>query len=323
MSTTLAARLSAQLLSGPPAASAGEVVGHLLAVQAQDPRGARLAVRARTAGLRAADVDAALDARELVITWVNRGTLHLIRSEDYPWLHALTTPQIATGNASRLRQEGVSPDQAERGVRVVEKELGDGPRTRGQLRAALERANVPVAGQAVVHVLLLATLRGVCVRGPMKGAEQAFVLVKDWLPAAPPVDRDVALGELGRRYLAGHGPADERDLAKWAGITLADARRALPPPVAAEVHPLPPPRLLGAFDPLLHGWVSREDVLGSHTEVVTVNGLFRPVALVKGKAVATWAMPDKAVELQPFGRLSAPVRKALDAEAADVVRFLA
>ena len=61
-------------------------------MQGQDPRGARLAVRARTTGLTAADVDRALTDRSLLITWLNRGTLHLVRSEDYPWLLALTAP---------------------------------------------------------------------------------------------------------------------------------------------------------------------------------------------------------------------------------------
>jgi hypothetical protein len=58
--THLAARLSAQLLSGPPARRAEEVAERLLAIQGQDPRGARLAVRARSQGVTAADVDRAL-----------------------------------------------------------------------------------------------------------------------------------------------------------------------------------------------------------------------------------------------------------------------
>lgn len=66
-------RLGAQLLSGPPLHDVVAVVERLLAVQAQDPRGARLAVRARTSGLTAADVDAALNERSVVITWLNRG----------------------------------------------------------------------------------------------------------------------------------------------------------------------------------------------------------------------------------------------------------
>src|SRR3954447_11575510 len=119
-------RLSSQLLAGPPARDPVAVAERLLAIQAQDPRGARLAVRARSTGTTAADVDRALtEDRSLVITWVNRGTLHLVRREDHAWLHALTTPQLATGNARRLAEEGVSADAAERGVRLVERLLAD------------------------------------------------------------------------------------------------------------------------------------------------------------------------------------------------------
>src|SRR5215831_3091388 len=71
----LARRLRAQLLSGPPARSPVAVAQRLLAIQAQDPRGARLAIRARSSGLAASDVDRALGERSLLITWLNRGTL--------------------------------------------------------------------------------------------------------------------------------------------------------------------------------------------------------------------------------------------------------
>jgi hypothetical protein len=323
--TVLAARLAAQLLSGDKPGTAGGVVERLLAVQAQDFRGAHLALRARSSGLVASDLDTALNEGELVVTWANRGTLHLVRAEDYPWLHALTTPQLETGNRTRLRQEGVSAEQAERGVRAAERELGDGPRTRRQLKEVLEREGVPVAGQAVVHVLLLATLQGICVRGPVVGKEQAFVLVKDWLPRAKPFDRDKALRELGRRYLASHAASTERDLAKWAGITLGDARRALESAAPSTVEPasLPPPTLLGPFDEILMGWDSREFVLGSVEGVVTKNGIFHPIALARGKAVATWSMPRGELVLKPFAALSATVERALARDALDVQRFLA
>ena len=164
----LAERLTSQLLSGPPASSAEEVTSHLLAVQAQDPRGARLAIRVRTSGLTAADIDRALDDRSLVITWLNRGTLHLVAREDYPWLHALTTPQLFTANARRLDQEGVSPDEAERAVAVVERSLaGEGPLTRKQLGERIAPTGVRIEGQALLHLLLLACLRGLALRGPM------------------------------------------------------------------------------------------------------------------------------------------------------------
>jgi hypothetical protein len=335
----IAGRLTAQLLVGPPAHDPVAVAQRLLAVQGQDPRGARLAIRARTEGLSAADVDRALtEDRSLLITWLGRGTLHLVRTEDYPWLHALTTPPLFTANARRLAQEGVGPAAADRGVAVIERSLADeGPLTRDQLGERIAGAGVRTGGQALVHILMLACLRGLAVRGPMIGGRHAYALVRDWLGEPETVDRDGALAELARRYLAGHGPADDRDLAKWAGLPLRAARAGLKAiaseldqlgdglvdlagrPPAAE---LPPPCLLGSYDPVLLGWTSREPLLGSHSAVVTVNGLFRPFALIRGRAAATWSMAGGEVVLKPFGRLSREDAAALKADAADVVRFL-
>jgi hypothetical protein len=335
----IAARLTAQLLAGPPERAALPVAARLLAIQAQDLRGAQLAIRARTTGLSVADVDRALtDDRSLVITWLNRGTLHLVRRDDYPWLQALTTPPILTANARRLEQEGVSPTAAERGVALVERILADeGPCTRAALRDRLASADVPTAGQAFIHIMLLSALRGVTVRGPMIGREQAFVLARDWLGGPEPVDRDAALRELARRFLAGHGPATDRDLARWAGLPLRDARAGLQgiarelevredglvdlsdrPPVAA----LPGPKLLGSFEPVLMGWVSRDPILGEHRSLVTVNGIFRPFIMVRGRAAGTWSAPAGAVTLDPGQALSGRVAQALAVDAADVTRFL-
>ena len=335
----IAERLTAQLLAGPPARDAVSVVERLLAVQGQDRRGVRLAIRARSSGLTAADVDRALtEDRSLVLTWLNRGTLHLVRREDYPWLLALTAPPLFTGNARRLAQEGVAPDVAERGVAEIERRLAEeGPLTRAQLKERLESAGVPTAGQALVHLLGLAALRGISVRGPVIGGEHAYALVRDWLGEPGPVDRARCLPELARRYLAGHGPAGERDLAKWAGLPLRDARAGLGA-IANELDqrsdglvalagrlvaaPHPPPRLLGAYEPLLLGWESREPIVGSHRSLISSNGLFRPFALVRGRAVATWSLRDGQIATQPFVRLSRADSAALERDAADVARFL-
>jgi hypothetical protein len=338
-SPLLAARLTAQGLGGRPLRSPEEVAERLLAVQGQDPRGARLAVRARTDGLTAADVDRALtQERSLLITWLNRGTLHLVRSEDYRWLHALTTPPLMTSSARRLRQEGVSEQEAERAVATIERALVDGgPLTRLQLRDRLERAGVPTAKQALIHLLFLATLRGIAVRGPMVAKEHAYVLVRDWLGEQEPVDRDTALAELARRYLIGHGPADDRDLARWAGLPLRDARAGLAA-IATELEeredglvdlakrpapaPLPSPRLLGAFDPLLLGWTSREEVVGPHKLLVTINGIFKPFALVEGRAVATWRLAGGKVTIEHLSEVKKKDAAALEEEAQRVLDFL-
>ena len=335
-----AERFTAQGLAGSPARDPAAVAERLLAVQGQDPRGARLAIRARTQGLTAVDVDRALsEERSLLIAWLNRGTLHLVRSEDYPLLQALTTPPLLTSANRRLAQEGVPPEDAERALKTIEKALAaEGPLAREQLRERLDRAGMQTAGQALIHLVFLASVRGIVVRGPMVGKQHAYVLVRDWLGESRPIDRDVALAELARRYLVGHAPADDRDLARWAGLPLRDARAGLSS-IAKElverddglVHlasspptpEVPEPKLIGAYDPVLLGWTSREQIIAPHNHLVTNNGLFRPFAMVKGRAVANWKFNRGKVTIEPLSRITKKAMTALEADAADVERFMA
>ena len=338
---TVTARLGAQLLVGEPTPGPVEVAQHLLAIQAQDPVGARLAVRARTRGTVAADVDRALtEDRSLVVTWLNRGTLHLVAAEDLGWLHTLTTPRQAAANNRRLAQVGVPPADADRAVAAIVGALRDeGPLTRAQLRDRIDAIGVRTAGQALVHVLYRTAHDEQVVRGPVVDGDHAFVLARDWLEPTRPVDLERAPAELARRFLVGHGPATDRDLAKWAGVTLAVARdglRAIADGLddhddrtvslrrrAAPATEMPPPLLLGAFDPLLHGWVDRSPIIGDHRGIVTSNGVFRPFLLVDGRAAGLWRRDRGAVVQEPFAPLGAATQAALDAEAEDVRRFLA
>jgi hypothetical protein len=339
--TLVRARLASQLLSGEPVTSPEAVAARLLAIQAQDPRGARLAIRARTHGLTAADVDRALTVdRSLVVSWLNRGTLHMVRVEDYAWLHALTRSRLRSWNGTRLRQLGVSPEVADRAVEFVERSLeSEGPLTRSRLRDRLSAAGFRLEGQALPHVLMEASIRGLMVRGPMIGREQALVLVRDWLPpdALVPLPREIALAELARRYLAGHAPSADRDLAAWAGIAVGEARAGLRAIASEleEVEPsmlrlrgvpaipeLPRPRLLGQFDPLLHGYVDRAFVLDGHPGVVIQGGMFRPFAMVDGRAVGTWLLEGRTIRLSPFEAIGDETARMLEAEGEAVRRFL-
>jgi hypothetical protein len=333
-----AGRFAAQLLTDRSATSAEQVAERLLAIQAQDPRGARLAIRSRTLGLHASDVDRALDDRSLVITTLNRGTLHLVRPDDYWWLQQLTTPQLASGSVRRLGQEGVPAQDAVRSLTVLATLLADGPKTRAELREGLAAAGLRVEGQAFIHQIYQAALDGLLVRGPMVGAEHAFVLVRDWLGKPPkPLVREKALALLARRYLAGHAPAEPRDLAKWAGITLGDARTGFegvgPDLVrrsdglaelvgAVHTDELPPPRLLGTFEPVLLGWTSRAEILGADQTLVSTNGIFKAFALVDGLAVGSWGYAGGKLTVTPFRPLHDAVAEALEADALEVTAFL-
>jgi hypothetical protein len=81
--------------------------------------------------------------------------------------------------------------------------------------------------------------------------------------------------------------------------------------------------LLGAFDPLLLGWTSREEVVGPHKTLVTMNGIFRPFALVDGRAVATWRYAGGRVTIEHLGKVTKKAAAALEADAAAVEEFLA
>src|SRR5215218_10097661 len=324
-----ARRAAAQLLHRPSVAGAARVVRELLAVQAQDARAARLALRARTEGLTAAAVDAALsDERSIVAAWLGRGTLHLVTPDDYPWLLGLTAPRGAAGGERRLRQEGVSADDAERAVAIVERALAaDGALTRAELAERIRAAGIRAAGQATPHLLGLAARRGVAVLGPVRDGERAFALARDWLGATPelplPADRrDAALAELARRYLRGHGQAIAAELADAGPGGLVDlAGRPEPPPEALA------PRLLPAFDPYLLGWKDRGfAVPDAHARRVHPGGgILRAVATSDGVAVGTWSARRRGASLdiaiEPFGPLGVGVAEALDREAGDVARF--
>jgi hypothetical protein len=237
-----------------------------------------------------------------------------------------------SASARRLGQEGVTPDEADRAVAIIERALADdGPLTRPQLAERVAAAGIRTEGQATPHLLMLAALRGVAVLGPVRDGAQAFVLARDWLGADARArhGRDAALAELARRYLAGHGPATAHDLARWSGLPLRDARAglaAIAPEPPSDDAPAPvPPRLLGAFDPYLLGWRDREfAVPKAHARRVHPGGgVLRAVALVDGAAAGTWSARRRAggrleITIEPFARLKA---EAFDAERADVERF--
>jgi hypothetical protein len=77
-----------------------------------------LAVRTRSKGVVQADVERALTVdRSLVITWLVRGTLQLVRSQDYQWPLQLTAPRLTAAANRWLAHQGMSAQPAERAVK--------------------------------------------------------------------------------------------------------------------------------------------------------------------------------------------------------------
>jgi winged helix DNA-binding protein len=243
-------------------------------------------------------------------------------------------------SARRLGQEGVPPADARRAVGVIAAALAEeGPLTRGELGARLAGHGLRTAGQALPHLLLRAALDGEAVLGPDRDGEPAFVAARDWLGPPPAVDRGAALAELARRYLAGHGPATDADLAAWSGLPRRDARAGLGALAAGEANVgddglvdltgREPPertgvRLLGAFDPYLLGWRDRAFALdAAHARRVHPGGgIIRATVLVDGAVAGTWRAERRGSRLRvevdafPGTELAVPAD-----EEADLARF--
>ncbi|HTU58343.1 MAG TPA: crosslink repair DNA glycosylase YcaQ family protein, partial [Polyangiales bacterium] len=130
-----------------------------------------------------------------------------------------------------------SSRQAVRGLdaatfRKVEKLLvraleGGKSLTREAARALLERSKIRTDNNRLYHCLWRLAMEQVLCCGAPEGKEQTFVLLDEHVPAAKPLQPEEALVKLAVRYFAGHGPATQQDLMRWAGLSGAEARRAI------------------------------------------------------------------------------------------------
>jgi hypothetical protein len=336
--------LRAQLLDPPHAArTALEVVARVVGLQAQDALSARLGIRSRTTGLTVADVERErLEDRSFVRAWAMRYTIHLVPSNDFPWIRDLVAPPHVAASRTRMAQEGLSPEDAERARRVIRKLLDGGPVTRAEMREEIARKGIAARGrQAWVHLLGLMTYEGEIVTGPYVGKQETMVLLKDWLPGKTPRPPKDPAAELARRYLLGQGPATIDDFRWWSSLRAADARagfaaigdelieespglwrhRSQRKSAAATktVHLLP------SFDHYYLGYRDRSHVVTSAGAArMSRGGFFFNFVASDGGAVALWKLVRRKdgyeVVLEPFARL--PARAAIEREVADVGRFL-
>ena len=308
-------RAVAQRLVGPPAADAAEGVRRLTAVQAQDYRGAVTSVALRCAARDRAQVERALDAGDVVRSWPMRGTLHFVAAEDLFWMLDLLAARVLRSSAGRRAGLGLDESQLERSRELAVTALAGGRALeRAELFALWEDAGLATGGQRGIHRLQHLALTGTVLLGPTRQGRQLIVLSSEWITAPRRLDRDAALAKLATRYFRGHGPATLRDLARWAGLTLTDARSGLASARAGLaaldvdgvehfMDPETPERLerarreadgvllLPGFDEMLLGYGDRGAMLDPEFAERIVpggNGMFRPTIFSAGRVVGTW-----------------------------------
>jgi hypothetical protein len=174
-----------------------------------------------------------------------------------------------------------------------------------------------------------------------------LVLRDEWLGKPPRFDREKALAELSRRYLAAFGPATETDFAKWSSLPLRDldagleriAGELIERKVGEETYlslkgqskrwpSAGALRMLGAFDTYMLGYADRDFALPSkHRRAYKAGGggWLRPIVVRDGVVIGGWSYRRKGdaveVTLGAPSSLTRADRKAIDAEIADIERF--
>jgi hypothetical protein len=344
--TELAARRGASQLFHRPSGLRHpvDVVRQSGPVQAQEPRAAKLAFRARAKGMTAADVDRArTEERSLLRAWVMRKTIHLIPADDAGWMVPLFAEATVRWSRGRLATFGLDRRAQDRSMKFFHDLIDtEGPLTRREVGVHLNDAGYELDAEHKVHLWLLATLDGELCLGPDRGAYACLVRTSDWLGKLQRRSREDSLAELARRYLRGYAPATERDFARWAGLPLRDTRAGLERiagELAADGDLLrltkggrrpgrsPVVRMLGAFDNYNLGYVDRGFAVAAEHEkqINPGGGIVRPSITVDGRAVATWTSKRSGdrlrVGIEPFEPLPARIRKAVEAEVADIGRF--
>ncbi|MHA7269731.1 winged helix DNA-binding domain-containing protein [Arthrobacter sp. HLT1-20] len=226
-------------LWSPLTASAGAVVQHFVAMQAQEYAYALWATAQRRApgsGNSAADLAAAADRGEILRTHVLRPTWHFVAPQDARWLLTLTAPTIHRSNAVYYQKSGLDTATLRRIHGVLATELVDGRhRTRSQLQGELASAGIEASGLRLTYAMMHAELEQLIISGASVGKQRSYALFDERVPASAPLERSAALKLLAERYLATRGPASVKDFATWGGLRMPDARAG----VAAAVEDSP------------------------------------------------------------------------------------
>ena len=340
------ALLARQLLLERRKLSATKAVERLGGLQAQSTPSPYLSLWTRLEGFERDELTRALKARRLVKALLQRGTLHVVSPADY-W--AISTARRELGGILwPPAYERLVPKRrlAELAALVLD-ELGDGERTFKELQAVLH----PHAKGNATATFLWRRVQGHAsvVHVPPSGiwgygGQGVYAPAAGRIKGGPPAPQE-AFDHLVRRYLGAYGPATPRDVGQWAGvprlkpITEALARigaRTLRDDRGRTLYDLPraplpdpdtpaPLRLLPRFDNLVLSHDDRSRILGDvkPSRIVTKNGIVHATMLVDGFVAGTWQLERGRVRLEPFGRLAAAVRRALQEEAARLEAFVA
>jgi hypothetical protein len=276
------------------------------------PRAALLSLHARVEGVE----PSTWEHRSLAQAWGPRYQVYVVPKRDFPLFTLARLPEDEKGRL-RAQQMAERLHAHLRDRRMTDRELGKALRVGNELRYATTTGTLAIR---------------------WGGARAPEV----WAVEAPDIDPADARRQLARRYLHVYGPANAGGFARWAGISrrsAADAFASLEGLLLAVRSPLGDEWLLAGDEPAIRAaetaaaparllpsgdayflflqaaerelLVPRQD----QRDRLWTSRVWPGALLVDGEIRGTWRRAQHTVQLEPWARLSRPVRETVEAEA--------
>lgn len=270
--------------------------------------------------------------KTLVKTWLMRGTLHLVPSQDLPLYTAAMSTRWTKTRGAVLKFFGMTESELVKLTETIGAALNGKPMTREEILAVAGKGQSELVRKWLRSgwggMLKPVARHGRLCFGPNRGQSVTFVSPKEWLGSWRDLDPDAALVEVARRYLRTYGPATKVDFARWWGnwpgvgnaawsgladelvpVSVEGARADI---LAGDLKEIAKARneqsvvLLPGFDPYLMGYASRDHLFDPvhRWKVSRVAGWISPVVVVNGRVEGTWSHTASnktlRVSLKPF-----------------------
>jgi winged helix DNA-binding protein len=321
------ALLARQLLLERARIPIHEAVERVGGLQTQYAPSGYVGLWTRLEGFRRDALTRALEDRSVIQATLMRTTIHIVSRREF-WRYAAGVRQAR--RAWSLRLAGASPDDSPMrlGADRLRRALADGPRTVKEL-SGLDDGFLGNHGLWVDLV-----------RVPPSGTWERrradrLALAEDWVGPDDATEPE-GLAHLVRAYLRAFGPAAWRDIASWAGLSVADAKGGgegltlvrfrdeqgkelidLPDQLLPDPDTTAPVRFLPHWDANLLVHARRAGILPEEyrPRVFSNRNPFSVgVVLVDGRGVAAWSLKDGRIVVDPFEALPMRERRSVEDE---------
>jgi hypothetical protein len=342
------ATLARQLLLDRAPLSVTDAMRRVVALQAQQPASAYLALWNRLADFDPAELDEAFASHRVVRAQLMRVTMHAVHAQDHQVFREAMEPTLRASRLGdpRFRASGLTAEDAD-GLMSGLLDFADQPRSGPECEAWLAgRLGAPMPPLAWRMLRQYAPLWHAPTDGPWLFGSRAYVAARPRPVLADPDVSDLALQTLVRRYLEGFGPASIADMAQFAMVQRARVKAAVQAlggslqqwegPGGTVLYdvpgaPLPagdtpaPPRLMAMWDSTLMAYTDRSRVTppGYRKLVRRMNGDVLPTLLVDGYVAGVWRAVKDGIEATAFHALDGFAWEGLAAEAQALVPLLA